>query len=141
MRRSVWERTRGVYDPWEKVRIELLKIGVPEEMANWIAEDKGEDFEEETKELPPKMRRRVYDIIQGFRVNEAMVENPETYRDWESKQILKEEVMQKPMPNVCPRCKGELESYPDMAGETMLYCPKCDEIVWEDGAGAIRRVI
>ena len=49
-----------------------------------------------------------------------------------------------PHPEVCPRCGSVLKEGKGYVGELVLYCPNedCDQgIVWEDSAGAIRRVI
>ena len=49
-----------------------------------------------------------------------------------------------PPPEVCPKCGTVLKESKGYVGELVLYCPNrdCDQgIVWEDSAGAIRRVI
>lgn len=47
-------------------------------------------------------------------------------------------------PDCCPECEGPLESSTGYVGENLVYCPnpKCGRnIVWEDRADAIRRVL
>jgi len=46
-----------------------------------------------------------------------------------------------PVPDVCPKCKGELHEADGYAGETVLYCPAGCGICWEDSEQAIRNVI
>lgn len=49
-----------------------------------------------------------------------------------------------PVPEKCPKCKGELASGGGMVGEEVLYCPnkKCDQgIAWEDSEGALSIIL
>jgi len=66
----------------------------------------------------------------------------EGYCDYDAKVLSK--VHNKPQPDVCPKCGGELKASPGYVGETVLWCPneKCDAgIVWEDSEAAIRSVL
>lgn len=56
------------------------------------------------------------------------------------KEIRRLGIKNEPMPTACPTCKGELEQSGGFAGETILFCQKCQRIAWEDAEGAIRNV-
>ena len=60
--------------------------------------------------------------------------------EWEEREIARLSKDNPPAPDNCPACKGELKVAPGMVGEDVLYCPE-HGMVWEDVAGAIRRVI
>ena len=48
-----------------------------------------------------------------------------------------------PQPDVCPKCNqsDEIRESSGMVGETILYCHRCKQILWEDTVGAVKSVL
>lgn len=61
------------------------------------------------------------------------------WEHWEAREIARHGPFPE-APEVCPKCKADLESHSGMVGEEVLVCPK-HGIVWEDCEDALWRVI
>jgi len=65
-------------------------------------------------------------------------ENPEEW--FIRSELAKGNIVNSPVPEVCPICEGKLTSMKGGVGEEVLVC-ELDGVMWEDAEGAIRIVI
>ena len=77
---------------------------------------------------------------QNENVKEAKTMGRE-YSEWERSEIEKARKFCGEAPEKCPKCGGELSESTGYVGEAVLYYEKGCGIAWEDGAGAVARVI